>query len=73
MPRGPKNNGNSKRLATQQSVDQAVKSIVPLAQGMSPVRPVQVVQLVRPVFPTMKCQITVRSHFLRTCTGTMLD
>ncbi|MCX7001192.1 MAG: hypothetical protein NT106_13005 [Candidatus Sumerlaeota bacterium] len=27
MPRGRKNNGNGKRLATPQSVDQAVKSI----------------------------------------------
>jgi type I restriction enzyme M protein len=27
MARGPKKNGNGKRLATQQSVDQAVKSI----------------------------------------------
>ena len=27
MARGPKRNGNGKRLATQQSVDQAVKSV----------------------------------------------
>jgi hypothetical protein len=31
---------------------------LPVAQAMSPVRPVQLVQHVRPVFPTIKRQIT---------------